>query len=133
MSHVLLFNCLYEVSLVVSGIMPSLVPHTRQNTVHSTRKHFRSNRPLLGQTYPIFLLLMAIFSLSTPLLPTDTNLHPLLWRQPVRHHQQIPLKTTIRHSTTWLVKTHLVSMILAIHPPKMTRTMMTKWRRQLAR
>ena len=37
MSHVLLFNCLYEVSLVVSGIMPSLVPHTRRNTFCSTR------------------------------------------------------------------------------------------------
>ena len=56
--------------------------------------------PLLGQTYPIFLLLTAIFSLSTTLLPTNTHLHPLLRRQPVRHHQQIPLKTTMRRSTT---------------------------------
>ena len=46
--------------------------------------------PLFGQMYyPLFLLLTAIFSLSTTLLPTNTHLHPLLRRQPVRHHQPI--------------------------------------------
>jgi len=98
------------------GIMPLLVPHTRRNTVRSTRKglpqppaHVYIGDPFESTTVgailpclPVFLLLTAIFSLSTTLLPTNIHLHPSLRRQPVRHpHQPIPLKTTMsRHSTT---------------------------------
>ena len=78
------------------GILPSLVPRTRQNTVRSTRNGLPQppahvyippvdsrahSSPLFGQPSPIFLLL-TIFSLSITRLPTNTHLHPLLPASP---------------------------------------------------
>ena len=91
-------------------IMPSLVPDTRRNAVSSTRNglpqppaHVLLVAMIHSMYDPLFLLLTAIFILSTTLLPTNTHLHPSLRWQPVRHpHQPIPLKMTrMRRSTTY--------------------------------
>jgi hypothetical protein len=99
------------------GIMPSLVPHVRRNTVRSTRNalpqppanvyitsgdgndslDLRDKRMLFESERgapPRQHVLILMISLSITRLPTNTHLHPLLRRQHLRHHHPIPLKTT---------------------------------------
>ncbi len=89
-------------------IMPSLIPHTRQNDLCTPRNHFRSHPlmfifcQLMEKTCSSPLLRTRIVTLSITRLPTITHLHPLLRWQHVRHHQPMHLKTMTRRKASIL-------------------------------